>query len=59
MRNLYKLKQKNGINFLLLFLCILLLGFVYINSFVIDKFYLEKNKATANDKVYIEEIERK
>ena len=43
-----RMKQNNAINFLLLFLCILLLGFVYLNSKVIDQFYIEKNKASYN-----------
>jgi Na+-transporting methylmalonyl-CoA/oxaloacetate decarboxylase gamma subunit len=43
-----RMKQNNAINFLLLFLCILLLGFVYLNSKVIDQFYVEKNKASYN-----------
>jgi hypothetical protein len=46
-----RMKQNNAINFLLLFLCILLLGFVYINSKVIDQFYLDKNKASYNQTI--------
>jgi len=46
-----RMKQNNAINFLLLFLCILLLGFVYINSKVIDQFYLDKNNATLNQTI--------
>lgn len=41
-----RMKQNNAINLLLLFLCILLLGFVYLNSKVIDQFYVDKNKAS-------------
>jgi hypothetical protein len=43
-----RMKQHNTINYLILFLCILLLGFVYINSKVIDQFYVDKNKASYN-----------
>jgi hypothetical protein len=46
-----RMKQNNAINFLLLFLCILLLGFVYINSKVIDQFYIDKNKASYNKNI--------
>jgi hypothetical protein len=51
MEKFYSMKQNNAINFLLLFLCILLLGFVYLNSMVIDQFYLDKNKASYNETV--------
>jgi hypothetical protein len=51
MEKFYSMKQNNAINFLLLFLCILLLGFVYLNSMVIDQFYLDKNKASYNENV--------
>jgi hypothetical protein len=51
MEKFYEMKQNNAINFLLLFLCILLLGFVYLNSMVIDQFYLDKNKASYNESV--------
>ncbi len=49
MEKFYAMRQNNAINFLLLFLCILLLGFVYLNSMVIDQFYLDKNKASYNN----------
>jgi hypothetical protein len=49
MEKFYAMRQNNAINFLLLFLCILLLGFVYLNSVVIDQFYLDKNKASYNE----------
>lgn len=51
MEKFYAIKQNSAINFLLLFLCILLLGFVYLNSMVIDQFYLDKNKASYNETV--------
>lgn len=48
MAKFYAIKQQHAVNLLLLFLCILLLGFVYLNSVVIDKFYAEQHNATLN-----------
>lgn len=48
MAKFYAIKQQQAVNMLLLFLCILLLGFVYLNSVVIDKFYAEKHNSTLN-----------
>lgn len=45
MKKLYAMKQNNALNLLLLFMCVLLLGFVYLNSKMIDQFYLSKAEA--------------
>jgi hypothetical protein len=47
MKNFYTIRQNTATNLLLLFMCVLLLGFVYLNSKVIDQFYLNKAEAEA------------
>lgn len=48
MKKIYEIKQQSAVNLLLLFLCVLLLGFVYLNNMVIDQFYADKHNASAN-----------
>lgn len=43
------MKQNNAINILFLFLCVLLLGFVYLNTRMLDSFKL--NDSSENMKV--------
>ena len=45
------MEQNDSINFLFLFLCILLLGFVYLNTQMMDQSYQQKQKATINQQV--------
>ncbi len=42
------MKQNNTINVLFLFLCVLLLGFVYLNTRMIDSFRLNESTESMN-----------
>ncbi len=41
------MKKSYTFNLLMVFLCVLLLGFVYLNSKIIDQFNTDKQRASA------------